>query len=177
MVKLHGQKKFCKRNPRYKVISWDLEFMRRFKGRRYAEISSDEQLLAMGEAIEDGSDQNLVIDGNYLNLPLRTAIINTLHEYGYNIYLADLTPQFEETLAFRIADEVDRYQRMPKYANCSYEDIKRRVTKAIYSFKQDEENRSAFSEQVRCGVVDLGVEKVIGPKDLEMTEVKRNFRK
>lgn len=165
-------RRFCEVNEEYKAISWDGEIIKCLNGRRYSELPRDEHLSIVGQAIENHNHQNIILDGNYLNLPLRVALINTLHGYGYHVYLADLTPNIDKTLPFRIEDEIKRYQNMPEYSSYPYDVIRSYVTNVIYDFKRDEETRGAFSEQLRCGVVDLGVEKVLSYQDLDMKLVK-----
>ena len=165
-------REFRQKNSEFQEFSWDEEMGKLLRNRRGQKISGEEQLRVVGQSLEDKSDKNIVVDGNYLNLPLRVALINTLHGYGYNVYLADLTPQINETLQYRIDDEIDKFRSDPRYMGCSDGEIRNHVTKGSYDFKADEEKRSSFSEQVRCGAVGLGVEGVLTPTDFDMKEIK-----
>lgn len=165
-------REFMKNNKGYEMISWDSAVKKVARGRTYREIPRDEIITAVDFDIENKREHNLILDGNYLNLPLRIATINALHTLDYDVYLADLTSQIDTTILFRIDDETNRQFNNPKYAGYSYEALKKAVARAIYAFKADEDRRSYFSDQVKRGVVGMGVRKVIGSQEFNMDIIK-----
>lgn len=157
---------FCKEHPDYLVLSMDSVVRKSQKetgkmpeGMEITEVFSK----ALDEICESG--KNVIVDGNFLNLLTRMALVDSLHSYGYFVSLVDITPIFDVTIESRIMDEasrvfgaritkenVDRVRQHPLY---------KKVEEHVRGFHEREKASANYDEQKLVSGTAIGVEEVI----------------
>lgn len=158
-------KNFVKVNPEYKIISMD-DVVRTFYMQFNKSPSQVEIIKNFGHYIDFYCKNGVpvIIDGNFLNLCTRMALVDTLHCYGYNVSLVDLTSDITKTLPKRIIDVILREQNL----TLSDIDIESLMQSDVYKRKKDEildyfekERKSGFYDiQVKHGAISFGVDSV-----------------
>lgn len=161
-------REFCKKREDFSVLSMD-EVVRKLSDSLGRTVFGWEITRAFSDKLDEmaGCGVNLVVDGNFLNLLTRSALTDSLHTYGYDVSLMDLTPIFGVTIQSRIRDEASRvlgvevredniwrYENHPMYL---------KMKKQVMDYHQLERERSAFDEQMLLGATSIGVERVMLP--------------
>ena len=157
---------FCLENPEYVVLSMD-SVVRELSDRLGRQVDGMEITKAFSEKLDEvcSSNKNVVVDGNFLNLLTRMALVDSLHAYGFCVSLVDITPIFETTIKSRIMSEASRVigeevneENISKYRDdFRYKNMERRVME----YHNMERLRSSFKEQMILGATSFGVEDVI----------------
>lgn len=157
---------FCLENPEYVVLSMD-SVVRELSDRLGRQVDGMEITKAFSEKLDEvcSSNKNVVVDGNFLNLLTRMALVDSLHAYGFGVSLVDITPIFETTIKSRIMSEASRVigeevneENISKYRDdFRYKNMERRVME----YHNMERLRSSFKEQMILGATSFGVEDVI----------------
>ena len=157
---------FCLENPEYVVLSMD-SVVRELSDKLGRQVDGMEITKAFSEKLDEvcSSNKNVVVDGNFLNLLTRMALVDSLHAYGFGVSLVDITPIFETTIKSRIMSEASRVigeevneENILKYRDdFRYKNMERRVME----YHNMERLRSSFKEQMILGATSFGVEDVI----------------
>lgn len=157
---------FCLENPEYVVLSMD-SVVRELSDKLGRQVDGMEITKAFSEKLDEvcSSNKNVVVDGNFLNLLTRMALVDSLHAYGFGVSLVDITPIFETTIKSRIMSEASRVigeevneENISKYRDdFRYKNMERRVME----YHNMERLRSSFKEQMILGATSFGVEDVI----------------
>ena len=96
-------KKYKEEHPEYRIVSMDKVATEIYK--KKLPNTSDNIISSFGDVLEDANNKgnHIIIDGNFLNLLTRAALIDTLNSMGYQIDIIDLIK-----LA-RVIAELDRF--------------------------------------------------------------------
>ena len=154
---------FLKENPDYVVISMDT-IQKRLLEQNIKDSSA--VVRDFGKAIEEATSysKNIIFDGNFLNLLTRMSLADTLKLFNYNINIVNITDNILNILPIRIMDEVSRVlnekvdqSNISKYINDPrFIQIYNKVCNYYFS----ERKRSAFDEQIKYDVLNLGIDKL-----------------
>lgn len=157
---------FCLENPEYVVLSMD-SVVRELSDKLGRQVDGMEITKAFSKKLDEvcSSNKNVIVDGNFLNLLTRMALVDSLHAYGFGVSLVDITPIFETTIKSRIMSEASRVigeevneENISKYRDdFRYKNMERRVME----YHNMERLRSSFKEQMILGATSFGVEDVI----------------
>lgn len=157
---------FIKENPDYEVLSIDAVTKELFDAFGNC-VNGMDITKAFSKKIDEvcSRGNNVILDGNFLNLFTRSAVTDALHEYGYEVTLVDITPIFDVTFEQRIIDEasnalgvlitkdnVNEYKNYPLF---------QQVEKKVRDFHEDEKERASFEAQMLAGGMSVGVDKII----------------
>lgn len=157
---------FCLENPDYVVLSMD-SVVRELSDKLGRQVDGMEITKAFSEKLDEvcSSNSNVIVDGNFLNLLTRMALVDSLHTYGFLVSLVDITPIFDITIEKRIMSEASRVIGVPinednvsSYRNDQrYKNMERRVM----DYHNNERLRASYQEQMILGATSFGVEDVI----------------
>lgn len=159
-------KNFCLEHPEYVVLSMDTVVRKRQEelGRR---IEGMEITEAFSKAFDEAcsSSKKIIVDGNFLNLLTRMALVDSFHMNGYSVSLVDITPIFDITIERRIMDEASRVfgvritdenvglvRNHPTY---------KQVEAHVRSFHEQERASANYNEQRLVLGTSIGVEEVV----------------
>lgn len=159
-------KNFCLEHPEYVVLSMDSVVRKRQEelGRR---IEGMEITEAFSKAFDEAcsSSKKIIVDGNFLNLLTRMALVDSFHMNGYSVSLVDITPIFDITIERRIMDEASRVfgvritdenvglaRNHPTY---------KQVEAHVRSFHEQERASANYDEQRLVLGTSIGVEEVV----------------
>ena len=156
---------FIKSNPNYVVLSMD-EVVDDLFNKYQRRVHSNEVVEEFGNRLENicRTGNNVIIDGNFLNLLTRSALADTLKIFNYQVNLVDITENVAEYLKNRIIDVVcerygDKYnvQNYNTYVN---DKAYAYVQSEILEYYEREKKTSNLDEQITYDVIDLGVNNV-----------------
>ena len=155
---------FLKDNSDYHVLSMD-SIVESYSD--VEKIDFLEFVNRIGEILEELSkvENKIILDGFFLSLLTRCSITQTLHSYGYNISVVDLTDYIDYTLPNRVFDFASK--RLGKTIDSSnyleYMDdpIFIEISNEILYFNEYERKTSDFSRQKNTGSWLLDVDKVL----------------
>ena len=157
---------WCLENPEYVVLSMD-SVVRELSDKLGRQVDGMEITMAFSEKLDEvcSNNKNVVVDGNFLNLLTRMALVDSLHAYGFGVSLVDITPIFDVTIKSRIMSEASRVigeevneDNVSKYRDdFRYKNMEQRVMQ----YHNVERLRSSFKEQMILGATSFGVEDVI----------------
>lgn len=159
-------KNFCLEHPEYTVLSMDTVVRKRQEelGRR---IEGMEITEAFSKAFDEAcsSSKKIIVDGNFLNLLTRMALVDSFHMNGYSVSLVDITPIFDITIEKRIMDEASKVfgiritdenvslvRDHPTY---------KQVEAHVRSFHEQERSSANYDEQRLVVGTSIGVEEVV----------------
>lgn len=154
-------KTFVLNHPEYKIISID-EICKMFinQSNKYPNIYELQSLF--GKELEKSviNKQNIILDGNFLNILNRMALSDYLHSNGYNINSLNLTPMISITLPLRIEDETTKLLNKNFQGNrLFYNYANMLATKNIMSFYSLERKRASMIEQEIYKSLNFGIDK------------------
>lgn len=154
-------KTFVLNHPEYKIISID-EICKMFinQSNKYPNIYELQSLF--GKELEKSviNKQNIILDGNFLNILNRMALSDYLHSNGYNINSLNLTPMISITLPLRIEDETTKILNKNFQGNrLFYNYANMLATKNIMSFYSLERKRASMIEQEIYKSLNFGIDK------------------
>ena len=157
---------WCLENPEYVVLSMD-SVVRELSDKLGRQVDGMEITKAFSEKLDEvcSSNKNVVVDGNFLNLLTRMALVDSLHTYGFGVSLVDITPIFDVTIKSRIMSEASRAigeevneDNVSKYRDdFRYKNMEQRVMQ----YHNMERLRASYNEQMILGATSFGVEDVI----------------
>ena len=156
---------FVKSNPDYVIVSMD-EVVNKLHNKYNRKIVSSEIIEGFGNELEDvcKSGRNVIIDGSFLNLLTRSALVDTLKTFNYQVNLVDITDNILRILHKRIEDVIKERFGM-NISNSNYITYVNDpgyicIQNEILSYYVEERKTSNFDEQVTYDVIDLGVDNV-----------------
>lgn len=154
-------KTFVLNHPEYKIISID-EICKSFinQNNKYPNIYELQSLF--GKELEKSviNKQNIILDGNFLNILNRMALSDYLHSNGYNINSLNLTSMISITLPLRIEDETTKILNKNFQGNRLFYDYTNMLaTKNIMSFYSLERKRASMIEQEIYKSLNFGIDK------------------
>ena len=154
-------KNFVLNNPEYKIISID-EIYKSFikQNNKYPNIYELQSLF--GKKLEKSviNKENIILDGNFLNILNRMALSDYLHSNDYNINRLNLTPMIRKTLPLRIEDETTKILNKNFQGNRLFYDYANMLaTKNIMSFYSLERKRASMIEQEIYKSLNFGIDK------------------
>ena len=154
-------KNFVLNNPEYKIISID-EICKSFinQNNKYPNIYELQSLF--GKELEKSviNKENIILDGNFLNILNRMALSDYLHSNDYNINSLNLTPMISKTLPLRIEDETTKILNKNFQGNRLFYDYANMLaTKNIMSFYSLERKRASMIEQEIYKSLNFGIDK------------------
>lgn len=158
---------FLNIHPEYIKISIDV--LCKFFISSYKRFPSLMELQSLfGQLLEEYKGQNIILDGNFLNLFNRMALCDYLHANGYNVNMIDLTPNIDEVMPNRIMDETDRLInangiKQPSVDECAF--YYGQASKKISDFYMEERRRAFMDDQEKHNTIHMGADKVFGMKD------------
>lgn len=157
---------WCLENPEYVVLSMD-SVVRELSDKLGRQVDGMEITKAFSDKLDEvcSNNKNVIVDGNFLNLLTRMALVDSLHNYGFGVSLVDITPIFDVTIKSRIMSEASRVigeevneDNVSKYRDdFRYKNMEQRVMQ----YHNVERLRSSFKEQMILGATSFGVEDVI----------------
>ena len=157
---------WCLENPEYVVLSMD-SVVRELSDKLGRQVDGMEITKAFSEKLDEvcSNNKNVVVDGNFLNLLTRMALVDSLHTYGFGVSLVDITPIFDVTIKSRIMSEASRVigeevneENISKYRDdFRYKNMEQRVMQ----YHNMERLRASYNEQMILGATSFGVEDVI----------------
>lgn len=157
---------WCLENPEYVVLSMD-SVVRELSDKLGRQVDGMEITKAFSEKLDEvcSNNKNVVVDGNFLNLLTRMALVDSLHNYGFGVSLVDITPIFDVTIKSRIMSEASRVigeevneDNVSKYRDdFRYKNMEQRVMQ----YHNMERLRASYNEQMVLGATSFGVEDVI----------------
>ena len=157
---------WCLENPEYVVLSMD-SVVRELSDKLGRQVDGMEITKAFSDKLDEvcSNNKNVVVDGNFLNLLTRMALVDSLHNYGFGVSLVDITPIFDVTIKSRIMSEARRVigeevneENISKYRDdFRYKNMEQRVMQ----YHNVERLRSSYNEQMVLGATSFGVEDVI----------------
>lgn len=157
---------WCLENPEYVVLSMD-SVVRELSDKLGRQVDGMEITKAFSEKLDEvcSNNKNVVVDGNFLNLLTRMALVDSLHNYGFGVSLVDITPIFDVTIKSRIMSEASRIigeevneDNVSKYRDdFRYKNMEQRVMQ----YHNMERLRASYNEQMVLGATSFGVEDVI----------------
>ena len=158
---------FLRKRPDYKLVSMDeatRKIIKKYNATRLDERIYQEILQEFGTQLEVHANlgESIILDGLFINLLTRLALIDTLHDLNYPITLVDLTPNIHKTLKSRIEDEVKKvieYGKKQGYSREKLEELVEKQIQFVQEFYQRERQRNNFDEQITLGLIDLGIDK------------------
>ena len=104
--------------------------------------------------------ENIILDGNFLNILNRMALSDYLHSNDYNINSLNLTPMISKTLPLRIEDETTKILNKNFQGNRLFYDYANMLaTKNIMSFYSLERKRASMIEQEIYKSLNFGIDK------------------
>ena len=160
-------KDFVKYNPDYVIASMD-EVVNKLHKELNRKITPIEITKAFGEKLDElcKTGNNIIVDGNFLNLLTRSALADTLKLYGYQVNVVDITDNVMEVLTNRIMDvagkrigvkidssNIQQYVNHPKFIE---------TQKEIGNYYNKEVKTSNINEQVQFDAIGEGVDNVFG---------------
>ena len=158
---------FIESNPEYSIVSMDRVAREVLDSK--CNNPSAKIVENFGNALEEASNnkKNIIIDGNFLNMLTRLALIDTLSSYGYLIDMVDLTPHINETKESRIKDVSCRRLNITEdiFTNNRNHPRIKEIEKEIESFYENERARSFIDEQIDNNALSLGINKIYGRED------------
>ena len=156
---------FIKSNPNYVVLSMD-EVVNDLFNKYQRMVHSNEVVEEFGNRLENicRNGNNVIIDGNFLNLLTRSALADTLKIFNYQVNLVDITENVAEYLKNRIIDVVrerygDKYN-VQNYNAYVHDRGYEYVQTEILEYYEKEKKTSNLDEQITYDVIDLGVNNV-----------------
>lgn len=154
-------KNFVLNHPEYKIISID-EICKSFinQNNKYPNIYELQSLF--GKELEKSviNKENIILDGNFLNILNRMALSDYLHGNDYNINSLNLTPMISKTLPLRIEDETTKILNKNFQGNrLFYNYANMLATKNIMSFYSLERKRASMIEQEIYKSLNFGIDK------------------
>ena len=154
-------KNFVLNNPEYKIISID-EICKSFinQNNKYPNIYELQSLF--GKELEKSviNKENIILDGNFLNILNRMALSDYLHSNDYNINSLNLTPMISKTLPLRIEDETTKILNKNFQGNRLFYDYANMLAKKnIMSFYSLERKRASMIEQEIYKSLNFGIDK------------------
>lgn len=169
--------KFISKHPEYKAISIDeigKEFIDKYK--KFPNLYEIQSLF--GEVLEKlvKNNESIILDGNFLNILNRMALIDYLHGNNYNVNSLNLTPIISETLPKRIEDETSKL--LKKYFNGDnnfYDYANNIANQRVLMYYQQERKKAAMIEQELYKSLSVGVDKEFYIDDIE--ELKEKNKK
>lgn len=170
---------FIKQNKDYQIASMD-ELGKKLII-KYNKIPGREIVEEFGKVIEKLTNEgkNIIIDGFFLNLFTRMALIDTLHEKGYNVTVVDLTKSINKTLEYRIIDETARLLNIKPSQNNLFQIIfskeYKKVRESVLSYYEDEKKRSFIDLQNELNLLEYGADKYLTKEatNEELISIKR----
>lgn len=159
-------KNFCLEHPEYIVLSMDT-VVRKRQEELGIRIEGMEITEAFSKAFDEAcsSSKKIIVDGNFLNLLTRMALVDSFHMNGYSVSLVDITPIFDITIERRIMDEASRVfgvritdenvglvKNHPTY---------KQVEAHVRSFHEQERASANYDEQRLVLGTSIGVEEVV----------------
>lgn len=154
-------KNFVLNHPEYKIISID-EICKSFINQNNKYPNIYELQLLFGKELEKSviNKQNIILDGNFLNILNRMALSDYLHSNGYNINSLNLTPMISITLPLRIEEETTKILNKNFQGNRLFYDYTNMLaTKNIMSFYSIERKRASMIEQEIYKSLNFGIDK------------------
>lgn len=153
--------KFVLYHPEYKIISID-EICKSYinQNKKYPDIYELQSLF--GKELEKSAinKENIILDGNFLNILNRMALSDYLHSNGYNINSLNLTPMISITLPLRIEEETKKILNENFQGNRLFYDYANMLaTKNIMSFYSIERKRASMIEQEIYNSLNFGIDK------------------
>ena len=154
-------KNFILNHPEYEIISID-EICKSFinQNNKYPNIYELQSLF--GKELEKSviNKENIILDGNFLNILNRMALSDYLHSNDYNINSLNLTPMISKTLPLRIEDETTKILNKNFQGNRLFYDYANMLaTKNIMSFYSLERKRASMIEQEIYKSLNFGIDK------------------
>lgn len=157
---------FCYDNPDYIVLSMDsiVNDLGRKLGRK---VNTVEILAAFSEKIDEVCSKynNVIVDGDFLNLFTRMALVDSLHTYDFKVTLVDITPIFDITIKNRIMSKAS--EKLGVSINEGneylYKNDKRyqEIEQEIINYYSNEKESSGYEEQKMYDVIPFGIEEII----------------
>lgn len=157
---------WCLENPEYVVLSMD-SVVRELSDKLGRQVDGMEITKAFSDKLDEvcSNNKNVIVDGNFLNLLTRMALVDSLHNYGFGVSLVDITPIFDVTIKSRIMSEASRVigeevneDNVSKYRDdFRYKNMEQRVMQ----YHNVERLRASYNEQMVLGATSFGVEDVI----------------
>lgn len=157
---------WCLENPEYVVLSMD-SVVRELSDKLGRQVDGMEITKAFSDKLDEvcSNNKNVIVDGNFLNLLTRMALVDSLHNYGFGVSLVDITPIFDVTIKSRIMSEASRVigeevneDNVSKYRDdFRYKNMEQRVMQ----YHNMERLRASYNEQMVLGATSFGVEDVI----------------
>ena len=153
---------WCLENPEYVVLSMD-SVVRELSDKLGRQVDGMEITMAFSEKLDEvcSNNKNVVVDGNFLNLLTRMALVDSLHNYGFGVSLVDITPIFDVTIKSRIMSEASRVigeeVNEDNVSKFRYKNMEQRVMQ----YHNMERLRASYNEQMVLGATSFGVEDVI----------------
>lgn len=150
---------FVQENPSYEVLSMD-SVQRSLGDRAEPSMIVREFARRLEEICSNG--KNIVIDGNFLNLLTRSALLDSLKTFKYQVNIVDITNKIGDILPIRILDRTaqvlgykitrENIQNVLKTSEFSM------CRREILEYYMNERIRSNFDEQIQYGVIYLGAD-------------------
>lgn len=165
---------YVKCHPEYKIVSMD-SVARKVKSGSFFDI-----VKSFGEELEAcyRNSDNVIIDGNFLNILTRSSLLDTLKIYSYQVDLVDLTKHINETIGNRIKDvackrlgltEEEYYQKKDDSSVIL-------IKEEIYNFFENEKKRNSFDIQNDYCVVTLGANNYYDRDEIDKVQFKGNVK-
>ncbi len=157
---------FCRENPDYTVLSMD-SVVRELSDKLGRRVDGMEITKAFSEKLDEvcSSNGKVIIDGNFLNLLTRMALVDSLHAYGFGVSVVDITPIFDVTIQKRIMSEASRVigEEITEDNVDQFRDDFRfiHMERRVMDFHNNEKLRASYVEQTMLGATSFGVEEVI----------------
>ncbi len=172
--------KFVLDHPEYKIISID-EICKNFinQNKKYPDIYELQSLF--GKELEKSAinKENIILDGNFLNILNRMALSDYLHSNGYNINSLNLTPMISRTLPLRIEEETAKILNKNFQGNRLFYDYAYMLaTKNIMSFYSIERKRASMIEQEIYKSLNFGIDKEFYLDNIkDLNEIPKELKK
>lgn len=172
--------KFVLDYPEYKIISID-EICKSFinQNKKYPDIYELQSLF--GKELEKSAlnKENIILDGNFLNILNRMALSDYLHSNGYNINSLNLTPMISRTLPLRIEEETTKIINKNFQGNRLFYDYANMLaTKNIMSFYSIERKRASMIEQEIYNSLNFGIDKEFYLDNIkDLNEIPKELKK
>lgn len=159
-------KNFCLEHPDYVVLSMD-SVVRELSDKLGRQVDGMEITKAFSDKLDEvcSSNGKVIVDGNFLNLLTRMALVDSLHTYGFSATVVDITPIFDVTIQKRIMSEASRVigEEITEDNVSQYRDDfrYRNMERRVMDFHNNERLRSSYVEQTMLGATSFGVEDVV----------------
>lgn len=157
---------FCHDNQDYIVLSMDSVVMD-LGCKLGRKVNTVEILAAFSEKIDEVCPKynNVIVDGNFLNLLTRMALVDSLHTYDFKVTLVDITPIFDITIKKRIMSKASDEMGISINEDNDYlyrNDQKyQEVEQEIIDFHNQEKENANYEEQKMYDVIPFGIEEII----------------